>query len=47
MKSNTMQLFYNSEININDDDHIMSDSEHHYLTKILRKKINNNIKFII
>ena len=39
-----MKLFYNSEININDDDLIMSDSEHHHLTKVLRKKINDNFK---
>jgi len=38
-----MQLFYNSEININDDDLIMSDSEHYHLTKVLRKKIDDKI----
>jgi 16S rRNA (uracil1498-N3)-methyltransferase len=38
-----MQLFYNSEININDDDLIMSNSEHHHLTKVLRKKIDDKI----
>jgi len=38
-----MQLFYNSEININDDDLIMSDSEHHHLTKVLRKKTGDKV----
>jgi len=38
-----MQLFYNSEININDDDLIMSDSEHYHLTKVLRKKIDDKV----
>ena len=38
-----MQLFYNSEINVNDNDLIISDSEHHHITKVLRKKINNKV----
>ena len=38
-----MQLFYNSEININDDDLIMSDSEHYHLTKVLRKKTGDKV----
>jgi len=38
-----MQLFYNSEINLNDNDLIISDSEHHHITKVLRKKINNKV----
>ena len=38
-----MKLFYNSEININDDDLIMSDSEHHHLTKVLRKKTGDKV----
>ena len=38
-----MQLFYNSEINVNNNDLIISDSEHHHITKVLRKKINNKV----
>ena len=37
-KYNSMQIFYHSEININDNDLIISDSEHHHLNKVLRKK---------
>ena len=43
IKYNSMQIFYHSEININDNDLIISDSEHHHLNKVLRKKINDKI----
>jgi len=43
IKYNSMQIFYHSEININDNDLIISDSEHHHLNKVLRKKINDKV----
>jgi len=38
-----MRIFYHSEINVNDKDLIISDSEHHHLNKVLRKKINDKV----
>jgi len=38
-----MQIFYHSEINVNDKDLIISDSEHNHLNKVLRKKINDKV----
>lgn len=38
-----MRIFYYSEINVNDKDLIISDSEHHHLNKVLRKKINDKV----
>jgi len=43
IKYNSMQLFYNSEINTNDDNFIITDSEHHHLTKVLRKKTGDKV----
>ena len=43
IKYNSMQIFYHSEINVNDNDLIISDSEHHHLNKVLRKKINDKV----
>ena len=43
IKYNSMQIFYHSEININDNDLIISDSEHHHLNKVLRKKTNDKV----
>ena len=38
-----MRIFYHSEINVNHKDLIISDSEHHHLNKVLRKKINDKV----
>jgi len=38
-----MRIFYHSEINVNDKDLIISDSEHNHLNKVLRKKINDKV----
>ena len=43
IKYNSMQIFYHSEINVNDNDLIISDSEHHHLNKVLRKKTNDKV----
>ena len=43
IKYNSMQIFYHSKIKVNDTDLIVSDSEHHHLNKVLRKKINDKV----